>query len=332
MRHYRLILFIFALVGSFQAGCQEQSKIPKGSPKIAFEKSLHDFGEASAKKKYTAEFKFSNTGDAVLRITEVKRCCSVTAKLNKEEFAPGESGVLTVNYLSGPNSSLMARQLQVISNDPVNPIVKLTIKARVVPKVAYEPERLKLELKKENAGCSDITLTALDDQAFAIKSFKSTGGSITAEVDSSVEATEFVIQPKVDLERLQKSSSGFINIHLTHPECPAVLLAFSTQLRFTIKPRSLNLLNPEPQKPRVKTVTVVNNYGEDFEVQSTSSEKGFLKVLSKEETKKGYQFEVEITPPPNDGTDRFTDVLYLHLDDEEKLPIKCYGRYADLKE
>ena len=54
--------------------------------------------------------------------------------------------------------------------------------------------------------------------------------------------------------------------------------------------------------------------------------------MSKEETKKGYQFEVEITPPPNDGTGRFTDVLYLHLDDGEKLSIKCYGRYADLGE
>ncbi|MHC4745415.1 MAG: hypothetical protein ACYS8Z_26170, partial [Planctomycetota bacterium] len=205
------------------------------------------------------------------------------------------------------------------------------IKARVVPKVAYKPQRLKLALRKENAGCDDITLTALDEKPFSITSFQSTGGSITADLDPSAEATKFVLQPKVDLERLQKRSSGFISIGLTHPECKKVLLSFNTRLRFEFKPRSIILLNPEPQKPTVKKVTLVNNYEEEFEVASTSSEKGLLKVLSQEKTDKGHQFEVEVTPPPRDETDRFTDMLYLNLNDGEKLSIKCYGRYADLE-
>ncbi|MHC4495846.1 MAG: hypothetical protein ACYSYM_08490 [Planctomycetota bacterium] len=38
---------------------------------------------------------------------------------------------------------------------------------------------------------------------------------------------------------------------------------------------------------------------------------------------------VEVTPLPPDDTGKATDVLYVQLKDDEKLPIKCYVRYVD---
>ena len=221
----------------------------------------------------------------------------------------------------------MRRRLYVSSNDKENPKVALTIKAKVVPKVAYEPKRLKLVLKDENAGCPDIILTSLDKQPFSIKAFRSTGESITVDVDPSLEATKFVLQPKVDLEKLQSRSTGFISIDLTHPDCKRVYLSFSTLLRFEFKPRSIILFNPELQKPTMKKISVVSNYNEDFEVASTSSENGLLTVVSQQKTANGYQLEVEIKPPPPDDTGIFRDVLYVNLIGGEKLAIICYGRY-----
>ncbi len=342
MRRYCLTLYalipVFVLL--LQVGCQEQTKGPQAnlvSPAvetgaaITFEKVVHDFGEVASGKRYPAEFKFTNTGDGPLKILEIKQCCGVVAKLDRREFAPGESGVLKVEFVSGPNSSVMRRMIYVSSNDNENPRIELTLSAKVVPKVACEPQRITLMLNKDNAGCPNITLTALDNQPFSIKTFTSTGNSITADVDRSVEATSFVLQPKVDLDKLRKHSSGFIGIDLTHPERGRILLAFSTRLRFEFTPPTVILFNPEPQKPTIKKITLVNNYGEEFEVTSTSSENGIVKVLSQEKTDKGYQLEVEVTPPARDETGRFTDVLYLHLDDGEKLSIKCYGRYADFE-
>ena len=353
-----LIAVIVALVLLVQIGCQEQAKAPEvpdepeatlvaaepeiaqaevqivpqatePAPKITFEKVVYDFGDVAVKKKYTGEFRFTNTGDGPLKITEVKRCCGTVTKLDKEELAPGESGVLKVVYNSGPNASVMRRKLYVSSNDKANPKVELTIKAKIVPKVAYEPQRMRLMLKGENAGCPNITLASLDNQPFSIKAFTSTGGSITADVDSSVEATKFVLQPKVDLEKLKSRSAGYINIGLTHPECAIVYIYFSTLLEFEFKPRSIIVLNPEPQKPLIKKVSLVNNYNEDFEVESTSSQNGLVKVLSQKKTANSYQFEVEITAPPADDTGRFSDMLYVNLKGGEKLAIKCYGRYLE---
>jgi hypothetical protein len=87
------------------------------------------------------------------------------------------------------------------------------------------------------------------------------------------------------------------------------------------------IFNPQPRKPVVKKITVASNYGEDFEIESVSSRNGLAKIISRQKTAKGYQFDVEITPPPVDETEKITDVIYLELDDGEKLAIECYVRY-----
>ena len=345
MKRYRLtwLSVVISLALLLQVGCQQQAKAPgigqkeaptaagKQGPKIKFDNVVHEFGEIAAGKKYEAEFKFKNTGDSPLKITEVKRCCGVVTRLSKMDYKPGERGVIKIEYTSARSASLMLRKIYVSSNDKENPKVELTLKAKVVPKVAYEPQRLELVLKEENAGCPEIKITSADKQPFSIKSFRSTGDSITADFDPSMEATEFVLRPKVDLEKLQIRPVGFISIYLTHPEAKRIYLSFRTKLRFQITPHSIILFNPAPQKPVLKKLSVVSNYDEDFEIESTSSENGLVKVIGQEKTDKGYNLDVETIPPPPDETGRFNDVLYLVLKDGHKLSIKCYGRYIKLE-
>jgi hypothetical protein len=366
--HITLPALIVAFVLLLQIGCQEQAKVPDEpiaalaapepaigqekvetvpeasqptataletqekksltGPTIAFEKVVHDFGEVAPGTKQIGEFKFTNTGDSLLKVTEVKRCCGVVAKLAKEEFTPGESGALKVEYRSSTRASVMNKKLYVSSNDQVNPKITLSIKAKIVPKVAYEPQKVQIFLKGENAGCPEITLTSLDNQPFSIKAFKSSSDCITADVDSSVEATKFLLQPKVDFEKLQSSSSGAISISLTHPQCGIISIFFSVLPRFQSKPRSIIVFNAEPQKPMVRKISVLSNYSEDFEVESASSKNDCVKVLSQEKIANGYQLEVEITPPPADDTGKFTDELYVSLKGGEKLEITSYGHYS----
>ncbi len=146
-----------------------------------------------------------------------------------------------------------------------------------------------------------------------------------------MEATKFVLEPKVDLQKLANRSTGFVTITLTHPELDRVTIIFSMLQRFKTTPGSIILLNPEPLKPAVQKVIVTSNYGEQFEIESASSEKGFAKLLSQQAIANGYRLEVEITPPARDATSGFTDMLNIQVKDGEKLSIKCYGRYVDTK-
>ena len=232
------LIFAGLVVGSvllLQIGCQEQVGVEAGSepelttsraelspppearaapdvdelvPEIRFEKVVHGFGDIGPETRNVCGFKFTNTGGGLLKITSVSKTCGCTPyTLEKTEYAPGESGTLKVKYYSGKRPGPTIKRLFVFSNDKTRPKVTLTISANVVLKVAYEPKQLKLLLNEANAGCPEITLTSLDNQPFAIKDFKSTGECITADYDSSVKSNKFVLEPKVDIEKLQKALS-----------------------------------------------------------------------------------------------------------------------------
>ncbi len=300
------------------------------APKITLEKVVHDFGEVGPRTQNVCEFEFTNAGDSLLEITKVSKTCGCTPfTLEKNEYAPGESGTLKVKYNTGGFGGPVNRRLFVYSNDKERPKVTLTIKAKIVLKIDHEPKKLSLSFKEENAGCPEITLNSTDGKPFSIKGFRSTGNSIAADYDSSVEATKFVLRPKVDTEKLRKRLNGRISIGLTHPECDNVLIFFSTLPRFGVKPPTIVVYNVKSQEPITKEVWVLSNYDEDFEVESASSEKGIVKVLNQERIGNRYKFELEITPPAVSGKQRvFKDVFFVNIKGGEKLKINCNGFYA----
>jgi len=356
-----LAAFVVGCLLLLQAGCQKEAKAPEESktvltvpnelaigpvktkivpgssepaPKITFEKVIHDFGEIGPRTSNSCEFKFRNTGDGLLKIGRVKACCGFAARLkvNKKEYAPRESGTVIVTFSARGFRGRLTRYMYVNSNDKAKPSVRLTVKAKIVPKVSYQPEKLNLSLKDKNAGCPEITLTSRDNQPFAITQFKSTANSITVDFEPSVKKTKFVLEAKVDMEKLRRSLNGRISISLTHPECRTVTIPFITRPRFKITPLSIIVLRAEPQKPTKRKVWIFNNYNEDFEIELASSQKGIIKVLSREKVRSGYQFEVEITPPAAEGKKRlFKDVFFVKIKGGEKLRINCSGFYDSRK-
>ena len=327
----RIICLICGLVLFLQIGCQEQAKMTKNLvPEIKFEKMICDFGEVGPSEKIKGEFKFTNVGDGLLKITEVGKCCGVVANLDKMEYKPGESGALKVEWNSGPQESTMTRKLVINSNDPNTPVANLTIKAKVLLQIDWDPKRLKLFLDEDNAGCSKITISSLDNQPFSIKGFKSTADCITVDYDPSVKATKYVLEPKVDSEKLQKNLKGRINITLDHPKGDAAVVLYSVLPKYTVNPPLLIIFNAEPNKPIVRKVSVLNNYGKDFEIESLSSKNNIvtMKLLEQKKIRNGYQLDVEITPPADEGQPRFMDEFSLNIKDGESLSIKCNGYYS----
>tara|TARA_B110000977_G_scaffold62978_1_gene85592 strand:- start:770 stop:1207 length:438 start_codon:yes stop_codon:yes gene_type:complete len=86
----KLILgIVFAVAGIFGAQAQE----------ISFEKDIHDFGTFEQHGNGLYEFKFTNTGDAPLIISNSKGSCGCTVPIwPKAPIAPGASDVIKVKY------------------------------------------------------------------------------------------------------------------------------------------------------------------------------------------------------------------------------------------
>ena len=333
------------------SGCQSQVK-PEGEPagltandkapdssgagaRIAFAKLTHDFGDVSPNKPYKAEIKFTNTGeDGILKISKVSKCCGVVTKLagNKTEYQPGESGAVLIEWRSGSQPMVFARDFTVHSNDKANPAVKLKVRAKITLKVTWEPKRMRLFLGEDNAGGQDITIKSVDGRPFSITSFKSTGDCIMADFDPSVAATKFVLEPKVNASKLHQNLKGRILIGLTHPDGNAAIILFDVTPKYTMDPPLLLFFYAEPGKPIVRKISVLNNYEQDFRVESLSSKTGTVgvEVLSTRKLTHGYQLEVEVTPPEpaSKGQIKLLDEFVLTLEAGEKIPIKCNLYYT----
>jgi hypothetical protein len=260
----------------------------------------------------------------------VRSCCGVVTRGVKagDVYAPGESGALELNYRATSQPGPMNRNLYIQCNDPAERVVKLTIKATIALRVQVQPAVLKLFLKQDNAGAGDITLTSLDGKPFAIKAFRATGNAITADFDPKVEATEFVLKPIIDAERLERNLRGQISIDLTHPECQNVRILFEALPEFTISPPTIMLFNLKAGQPVERELWILSNYQDDFEIESVSSQKGIVTLLEKTKVQNRYQLKLQITPPPAEG-DRavLSDLIEVKIKDGDTLSVQCRGFY-----
>jgi len=312
------------------ASTRPTTRTRRTTPKIEFEKVVHDFGNVGPGTNNFCEFKFTNAGNGTLKIGDIIPNCGCTPfELAKKEYAPGESGTLKVNYLSDTQRGQTTKQLVVNTNDKTSPEITLAIRASIIMKVDHEPKTLNLLLNKENADCPQITITSIDNQPFSITSFKSTANCITADFNPSVEATKFVLQPKVDMAKLENTLNGRIEIGLSHPECKTVSVNLNTLPKFKIAPRSIIVRGMDSREPIVKKLRILNNYDEDFELESVWSSNGAVKVLSNAIVRNGYELELEITPPASKNNKRiFTDKFFIKTKEGLQLEIPCNVYYS----
>jgi hypothetical protein len=322
-----------------------ESGIPEDRPVITLEETVYDFGEVGPGTAHTAKFKFTNTGKTPLVITRVVSCCGVATRGVKDgqKYAPGRGGVLEIDYRAEFAPGDMRRNLYIYSNDPVQSVVSLTIQAKIVRRVTYDPASLKLFLNKENGGAKDITLTSVDSQPFSVTSFRATADSLTADVDPAVTATSFVLKPKADLEKLRRNPQGQVRITVTHPECKEVVLLYDVLPEFTVTPPRLTLFEMVPGKTVRREIWILGNYDEDFEVESASSQKGMMILVDREKLRAPareliatltedrvvtrYRLVVEITPPEGKSDTVPTDVLEVKIKGSETIPIEFRGFY-----
>ncbi|HUT29571.1 MAG TPA: DUF1573 domain-containing protein [Sedimentisphaerales bacterium] len=296
--------------------------------RITFESEIHDFGQVPPGSKNTCEFKFKNTGDAMLSFGKIQTTCGCTvASLKKEHYAPGESGTITTTYSASRQVGGVSKNIHVPTNDRTRPKVSLTIKASVVLYVNPEPKELALLLKRENAGCPDITLRSIDGEPFAIESVSAGGNLITADFDPSRRATEFVLQPKVNMTKLKSDQRGYLKISLTHPKCDSVEIPYRVMPKFEVSPAAVTVRYAEPNRPVKREVSIISNYEEDFEIESASSSEGTFRIVKQEKGEHRITLELEITPPPIKDTVFFKDSLLVHTKDGEKLTINVRGFY-----
>ena len=84
---------------------------------MEFDRSEHDFGEMEARTNVETVFKYTNTGEAPLVITNISSSCGCTIPKDwsREPLAPGGSGEFTVKF-NGTGNGNVTKTVTVTAN------------------------------------------------------------------------------------------------------------------------------------------------------------------------------------------------------------------------
>jgi len=112
----------------------DKDGVQKQFPIMSFERSEHDFGTITQGAAQETVFKFTNTGNAPLIITDAKSSCGCTVPEYPKNtpIAPGETGELLVKF-NGLGQNQVTKTVTVIVNTEKGTEL-LRIKAFVNPK------------------------------------------------------------------------------------------------------------------------------------------------------------------------------------------------------
>jgi hypothetical protein len=93
-------LFLLFSIVALNVNAQNAEKTaPTDGPKMEFEISEHDFGDLDEGPKAKVAFKFTNTGNKPLVLSDVKASCGCTTPYwPKEPIMPGKSETISAEY------------------------------------------------------------------------------------------------------------------------------------------------------------------------------------------------------------------------------------------
>ncbi|MGI9546205.1 MAG: DUF1573 domain-containing protein [Flavobacteriaceae bacterium] len=148
MKRILLVLTVVAVAAMYSCKEKASSKVDadkvelaadrdsqaKNLPVMTFDKREHDFGTIQNGAPQETIFKFTNTGNAPLIITDAKSSCGCTVPEYPKNtpIAPGETGELLVKF-NGSGQNQVIKTVTVTANTEQNSEI-LKIKAFVTPK------------------------------------------------------------------------------------------------------------------------------------------------------------------------------------------------------
>jgi len=314
---------------SAKSEVNQPAAAPPSNARIRFDAPEHDFGKVAPDSMNNCKFTFTNVGKDILKIDHVQGSCKCTVTdLQKKEYAPGESGEITLEFHAPKYQGDTSQQVTVSSNDSNNPRVQLKIKAYVELQVKVTPDQMTLSLMAPNGGALPVTLTCLDGGKFAVKKIQSLNNVISIAFDPNNVSENHVFNPVVNVDNLRKNLSGYVVFDINHPKCNSVRMQYTCLKEFETSPSVIIIRDAVVGEIQKRTIYLTSNYNEPIEIESVSSDKSIIKVIGQEKTENRFKFDVEVAPPLQDGKSRvFSDTLHIKLKNKESIDVSCRGFY-----
>lgn len=279
-------------------------------PKAVPVEPIKDVGTIAKGEKIVHDFVLRNDGNAPLEITEVRPACGCTVAEFDKTIAPGQTGkvhavVDTVTF-NGP----IAKGVTVTTNDPDNPQIELTVRAKVEPYINVKPGYARYltvqgEGKEGNVAQS---LWAPDGTAFDILKVDSPLPGLTvtfreateAERQADVKGKQWRVEMVLAKDAPVGPIADYVTITTNHPKQKVVQIPVSGFVRpiIAVTPPVADFGLIEVKEPLRKALNLRNFATEAIKV--TGIEENMPGVDAQlEQLEDGREYQVRLTLNPD---------------------------------
>ncbi len=300
-------------------GSEEPALEASSEPEIVFDHRAVDFGVVSRSSTFKHTFPFKNTGKKPLKILGLDTMCMcVTAFATKLEVPPGGSGEIVARFepYKYPGTRPW-KTVSVTTNDPVRPIVGLSIAATIVDVITLEPETLIFPNVQAGQGAvAEAKLYQGGSEKLLINKIETSSPKISVtsaplegdEVGYLLKVTVSPDMPPGKFEELVTIFTNYEDYLALQTEKTADVYKDYSRMKLAVKgsvggpiyasPQKVNFGTCVPGKPVQRKITV-SSASSTFDIQSLSVKNpGFHASSTPLEKGKKYEVTIEFVPAP----------------------------------
>ncbi len=265
--------------GPERPGVSEEARADREAPRIAFERFEHNFGRISDDRNVRTTFSFTNRGESTLKILDTRTTCGCAVpELAKTEYAPGESGEITVIFNPNNRRGAQDRHVTIMTNDPISPSIGLRVQADVQPLIEIEPMLAQFgEIRRGNTSAVLIELAGRYDEFEVTHATVTRGEGVSVEVmpTEKVDEENGIVRRAglmISLDQEQNIGRLFaqVTVRLTDPDGQLTLRTVNVTGEIVgdlrLVPGRLNLGMVGADGRFTRQVRVMSNDGKPFKI------------------------------------------------------------------
>jgi hypothetical protein len=230
-------------------------------PRIQFAAPAHDFGKVRGGEIKKHDFVFTNTGTAILEVTEVRRTCGCTAAGEwTKRVAPGETGLIPIEFHSANDRGTIAKTVTVVCNASGQSNVVLHVKAEIWRPVELEPQAAMIKAASDSSTNVVATVKILNrmEAPMVITEARSSHKTLASRLKETIPGKEYELTVNVVPPLGLGNVYGKITLQTSLAEAPTVEVPVYVLLQpaLEITPRYVSLPAGPFTNPVSRVITI----------------------------------------------------------------------------
>ena len=195
-------------------------------PRIQFPSLVYDFGKVIGDDLVDCVFVFTNTGSALLEVSEVTPACGCMKLAGfSRQAEPGKTGTISVQYNSRHYTGHFAKSVWVTCNDPRRPKVTLEIQGTVWRPIEITPPTAMLNLSAESpSNAATVRIVSNLETPLILSDVASKNPAFAVEVQTNQPGKEYQLLVWTAPPFPTNSQSGQITLKTSATNQPALTI------------------------------------------------------------------------------------------------------------